>query len=167
MEATGCDCTMRRMCHTAHDIQERKGDLMDEMKKKDGEKRLEETGVSMPHDNDSKKSQSSLQELLHSLQEYLREHGVIELKELDLILSDKEMQEQDYEGEEESQKALKKQEVLKAISEMRLLDDSLMTLVFDRNIKAAKLLLNIILQRNDLKVLEVSGQREYKNSMSG
>ena len=42
-----------------------------------------------------------------------------------------------------------------------------MTLVFDRNIKAAKLLLNIILQRNDLKVLEVIGQREYKNPMSG
>ncbi len=30
-----------------------------------------------------------------------------------------------------------------------------MTLVFDRNIEATKLLLNDILQRNDLKVLEI------------
>ena len=67
----------------------------------------------------------------------------------------------------DNQKALKRKETLKAISEMCLLDDNLMTLVFDRNIKAAKLLLNIILQRNDLKVLEVIGQREYKNPMSG
>mgnify|MGYP007025237726 CR=1 FL=1 len=42
-----------------------------------------------------------------------------------------------------------------------------MTLVFDRNIEATELLLNVILQRNDLKVLEVVGQREYKNPMSG
>ena len=67
----------------------------------------------------------------------------------------------------ESQKALKRKETLKAISEMCLLDDNLMTLVFDRNIEATELLLNIILQRSDLKVLEVVGQREYKNPMSG
>ena len=45
---------------------------------------------------------------------------------------------------------------------MCLLDDNLMTLVFDRNIEATELLLNIILQRGDLKVLEVAAQREYK-----
>lgn len=67
----------------------------------------------------------------------------------------------------ENQKALKRKEVLKAISEMCLLDDNMMTLVFDRNTKAAELLLNVILQRTDLKVLEVVGQREYKNPMSG
>lgn len=67
----------------------------------------------------------------------------------------------------ENQKALKRKETLRAISEMCLLDDNLMTLVFDRNIEATELLLNIILQRNDLKVLEVVGQREYKNPMSG
>ena len=67
----------------------------------------------------------------------------------------------------ENQKALKRKETLKAISEMCLLDDNLMTLVFDRNIEATELLLNIILQRSDLKVLEVVGQREYKNPMSG
>ncbi len=42
-----------------------------------------------------------------------------------------------------------------------------MALVFDRNPEATELLLNIILQRSDLKVLEVVGQREYKNPMSG
>jgi len=140
---------------------------MDEMKKKDGEKGPEETGMSMPHDNGGKKSQSSLKELLRFLQKYIGADWSMELKESDLILIDKEMQEENFEGEEESRKALKRQEVLKAIGETCLLDDSLMTLVFDRNIKAAKLLLNIILQRNDLKVLEVIGQREYKNPMSG
>lgn len=67
----------------------------------------------------------------------------------------------------ESQKQLEKQETLKAIRKLNLLDDNLMTLVFDRNIEAAELLLNVILQRNDLKVLEVIAQREYKNPMSG
>ena len=65
-----------------------------------------------------------------------------------------------------NRKVLKRNEVLKAVGEMCLLDDNLMTLVFDRNIEATELLLNIILQRSDLKVLEVVGQREYKNPMS-
>ena len=59
------------------------------------------------------------------------------------------------------------QENLQAIAKLRLLDDDLMTLVFDRNIEATELLLNIILQRKDLKVLEVVAQREYKNAMAG
>ncbi|MDE5700060.1 MAG: Rpn family recombination-promoting nuclease/putative transposase [Lachnospiraceae bacterium] len=67
----------------------------------------------------------------------------------------------------ENQTELKKQETLKAIEKLCLLDDNLMTLVFDRNIEATELLLNIILQRSDLKVLEVVAQREYKNPMSG
>lgn len=62
---------------------------------------------------------------------------------------------------------LKMQESLQAIAKLRLLDDDLMTLVFDKNIEATELLLNILLQRNDLKVLEVVAQREYKNSMVG
>lgn len=61
---------------------------------------------------------------------------------------------------------LRVQENLQAIAKLRLLDDDLMRLVFDRNIEATELLLNIILQRSDLKVLEVVAQREYKNSMS-
>ena len=48
-----------------------------------------------------------------------------------------------------------------------LLDDDFMTIVFDRNIEAAELVLNIILGRNDLKVIEVVAQREYKNPITG
>lgn len=61
----------------------------------------------------------------------------------------------------------KRQETLDAIEKLCLLDDDLMTLVFDRNVEATELLLNVILQRNDLHVLEVVAQREYKNPMSG
>ena len=67
----------------------------------------------------------------------------------------------------DNQKQLERQETLKAIGKLNLLDDNLMTLVFDRNIEATELLLNVILQRNDLKVLEVVAQREYKNPMPG
>ena len=67
----------------------------------------------------------------------------------------------------ESQSNLKKKETLEAIEKLCLLDDNLMTLVFDRNIESTELLLNIILQRDDLKVLEAVAQREYKNPMSG
>ena len=52
------------------------------------------------------------------------------------------------------------------LSKLRLLDDDLMTLVFDKNIEATELLLNIILQRDDMKVLEVVAHMEYKNSMA-
>lgn len=67
----------------------------------------------------------------------------------------------------EKRNNLQRQETLEAIEKLCLLDDNLMTLVFDRNIEATELLLHVILQRNDLKVLEVVGQREYKNPMSG
>ena len=62
---------------------------------------------------------------------------------------------------------IEREEELQAISKLRLLDDDLMRLVFDKNIEATELLLNIILQRNDLKVLELVAQREYKNAMAG
>lgn len=55
---------------------------------------------------------------------------------------------------------------LEAIAKLRLLDDDLMTIVFDRNIEATELMLNIILQRDDLKVTEVTTQKEYKNPMA-
>ena len=55
----------------------------------------------------------------------------------------------------ENQIELNREETLEAIGKLCLLDDNLMTLVFDRNIEATELLLNIILQRDDLKVLEV------------
>lgn len=41
-----------------------------------------------------------------------------------------------------------------------------MTVVFDRNIEATELILRIILQRTDLKVLEVTAQREYKSPIT-
>ena len=59
---------------------------------------------------------------------------------------------------------IRMQENLQIISKLRLLDDDLMNLVFDKNIEATELLLNIILKRTDLKVLEVVAQREYKNA---
>lgn len=61
----------------------------------------------------------------------------------------------------------RREEVLEAIATLSLLDDNLMTLVFDRNISATELLLNIILQRDDLRVLDVVAQREYKNPVVG
>jgi len=63
------------------------------------------------------------------------------------------------------QMGLKRKETLEAIRKLCLLDDNLMTLVFDRNIEATELLLNVVLQRKDLKVLEVAAQRAYKNPM--
>lgn len=69
--------------------------------------------------------------------------------------------------EAKNQTDLKKKETLEAIEKLSLMDDNLMTLVFDRNIEATELLLNVILGRDDLKVLEVVGQREYKNPMHG
>ena len=66
-----------------------------------------------------------------------------------------------------NQMDLKKKETLEAIEKLSLMDDNLMTLVFDRNIEATELLLNVILGRDDLKVMEVVGQREYKNPMHG
>lgn len=54
-------------------------------------------------------------------------------------------------------------ENLKMIANFRLLDDDFMTIVFDRNIEATELLLKVILGRTDLKVLEVTAQREYKS----
>ncbi len=61
----------------------------------------------------------------------------------------------------------KKQKVLKIIAGMRLLDDDLMTLVFDKNAPATELLLNILFNRKDMKVKEVIAQREYKNPVTG
>ena len=57
-------------------------------------------------------------------------------------------------------------ENLKMLANFRLLDDDFMTVVFDRNIEATELILRIILQRTDLKVLEVTAQREYKSPIT-
>ena len=56
-----------------------------------------------------------------------------------------------------------KEEELRLLAGFRLLDDNFMTIVFDRNIEATEFLLNTILERNDMNVIEVVAQREYKN----
>ena len=43
------------------------------------------------------------------------------------------------------------EEELEAIAKLRLLDDDLMTLVFDKNNVATELLLHVILQQDDLR----------------
>lgn len=60
-----------------------------------------------------------------------------------------------------------KEEDLKLLEEFCLLDDFFMTIVFDRNISATEFVLNIILGRDDLEVIEVAAQREYKNPVPG
>lgn len=49
------------------------------------------------------------------------------------------------------------------IQQMRLLDDNFMRAVFDDNIEATELVLRIIMEKEDLKVLEVRSQFELKN----
>ena len=58
-------------------------------------------------------------------------------------------------------------ELGKAIDDLTLFDDDLMSKVFDGNIEAAELLLSIILQRNDIKVIRVKGQVELKSPYPG
>lgn len=55
------------------------------------------------------------------------------------------------------------QQTLEDIARFRLLDDDFMSVVFDGNTEATELLLNIILDRDDLKVRQVVAQREFKN----
>ena len=53
------------------------------------------------------------------------------------------------------------------IDEMNLFDDDLMSMVFDGNIPATELLLKIILKRDDIIVISVASQREFKNPIAG
>ena len=54
-------------------------------------------------------------------------------------------------------------ELDKAIDDLTLFDDDLMSKVFDGNIEATELLLQIILERKDVKVIRVKGQVELKS----
>lgn len=56
-----------------------------------------------------------------------------------------------------------KEEDLQRIRGLRLMDDDFMTVCFDGNLEATELVLNVLLERTDLKVTEVVGQRELKN----
>ena len=60
-----------------------------------------------------------------------------------------------------------KAEDLKILDGFCLLDDFFMTVVFDQNIGATEFVLNIILGRDDLEVIEVVAQRDYKNPIPG
>jgi len=60
-----------------------------------------------------------------------------------------------------------KEEDLKLLAGFTLLDDDFMTIVFDRNVEATELVLSIILGRDDMEVIEVIAQREYKNPVTG
>lgn len=55
------------------------------------------------------------------------------------------------------------QEVEEIVNNLTLFDDDLMSLVFDKNIEATNLMLRIILEKEDLEVIEVTGQRELEN----
>lgn len=61
----------------------------------------------------------------------------------------------------------RKQELNETIDGFSLFDDDFMGIVFDQNVEATKFLLNTILERDDIEVLEVIGQREYKNAVIG
>lgn len=50
---------------------------------------------------------------------------------------------------------------------MTLLDDDLMSKVFDGNIPAAELVLRIVLEDDELEVISVNGQRVFKNPLTG
>lgn len=57
--------------------------------------------------------------------------------------------------------------VEKIVDNMTLFDDDLMSMVFDANISATELVLKIILKTDDIKVVNVVGQKELKNPVVG
>ena len=59
------------------------------------------------------------------------------------------------------------EEDLQILAGFRLLDDDFMTMVFQENIEATRLLLNILLKRADIEVVEVITQKEEKNPIAG
>lgn len=67
----------------------------------------------------------------------------------------------------EEEKKVFSEETLEAVEKLCLFDDDFMSLVFERNIEATEFLINTILERDDLKVLEVVGQKEFKNPYFG
>lgn len=67
----------------------------------------------------------------------------------------------------ENEEKIREQELNKTIDDLSLFDDDFMSVVFDRNTEATEFLLNIILERDDMEVVEVVGQREYKNPVIG
>lgn len=65
-------------------------------------------------------------------------------------------------SEKENNKKRVDKSVEKIVDNMTLLDDDLMSMVFDGNVPATELVLKIILKRNDINVIKVMGQKELK-----
>ncbi len=63
----------------------------------------------------------------------------------------------------EEEKRQQHEKILQRISGFRLIDDELMTMVFDGNVEGIQLVLNIILERSDLIVTDVKAQDVFKN----
>jgi hypothetical protein len=61
----------------------------------------------------------------------------------------------------------KQKRIEEIVDSLTLFDDDLMSMVFDGNIKATELVLRIILDQEDIKVLSVVGQRELENPLVG
>lgn len=59
------------------------------------------------------------------------------------------------------------EETLEAVEKLCLFDDDFMSLVFERNYEATEYLINTILERGDLRVINVVGQKEFKNPYFG
>lgn len=57
----------------------------------------------------------------------------------------------------ENESDTRKRELNKTIDNFTLFDDDFMGVVFDQNIEATEFLLNTILERDDMKVIEVIG----------
>ena len=59
---------------------------------------------------------------------------------------------------------LQREKDLQRIADFRLFDDDFLSEVFDNNTKVAALILNIILERSDMKVIKAETQSEYKSA---
>ncbi len=60
-----------------------------------------------------------------------------------------------------------KNNIQRLVEKLTLFDDDLMAMVFDGNIPATQLVLRIVLQREDLDVIEVIGQKELESPVVG
>ena len=60
-----------------------------------------------------------------------------------------------------------REDTIRILEGFRLLDDDFMTAVFEENIEATQLLLNIILERDDMDVISVETQKEENNPIVG
>lgn len=68
---------------------------------------------------------------------------------------------------EEQKKQQADKHIEKIVDNMTLFDDDLMSMVFDANIPATELVLKIILKADDIKVVNVVGQKELENPIVG